>query len=166
MKRPLLSERKSEGFRTPYTTRYRVVTVNDEPSLTKQSFQDECDINRIMDKFTKTGVLNHVARHKERYGYATATDLREALDIIQEGQDMFDALPARVRKRFNHDPAEFLAFVQDNANYAEMADLGLLSEEATSTYLAAKRAAEAQNKASGGLGSDSDSVSDPAPLLT
>lgn len=139
--RPLLSERKAEGFRTPYTTRYRVVTVNDEPSLTKQSFKDECDINTIMDKFTKTGVLNHVARHQMQYGYATATDLREALDIIEQGQSMFMDLPAVVRKRFNHDPAEFLEFVQNPANKEELADLGLLNDEALAEVNLARRAA-------------------------
>lgn len=44
----------------PYVpiTQYEQTT----PSLTKQSFKDECDINQIVAKFEKTGLVNHLAR--------------------------------------------------------------------------------------------------------
>ena len=37
----------------------RVYTVNNEPSMTDQQFKDDCDVNSIVNKFTKTGHLTH-----------------------------------------------------------------------------------------------------------
>ena len=37
------------------------------PSLTKQSFKDECNINNIMSKYMKDGLIGHVNKHQGRY---------------------------------------------------------------------------------------------------
>lgn len=91
----------------------------------KQSMRDECDINRIMSKFQKTGVINHVARYEARYGEATSMNYRECLETVRRAQEMFLDLPAKARKRFGNDPAEFLAFVSNPENIEEMRKLGL-----------------------------------------
>jgi phage internal scaffolding protein len=45
-------------------------------------------------------------------------------------QDSFLALPAKVRARFDNDPALFVDFASDEANRDELKALGLLREEA------------------------------------
>ena len=56
---------------TPRRGRYRkfdrVQLHTPEPTLTKQSFKEECDINNIMAKYRATGILSHVQAHQGRY---------------------------------------------------------------------------------------------------
>ncbi|RYF32309.1 MAG: hypothetical protein EOO38_31115, partial [Cytophagaceae bacterium] len=41
------------------------------------------------------------------------------------GKAQFDALPAKIRDRFNNDPSRFLAFCENPENEAELVQLGL-----------------------------------------
>lgn len=103
-------------------------------SLAKQSFAAECDINNILKKFEKTGMVEHVKQHHGHYGdFIDAPDYLTAMTAIVEAQEAFDSLPANVRKRFANDPAQFLEFVHDPDNRDEMQKLGLLEpvQEAT-----------------------------------
>jgi len=95
------------------------------PGRTRQSMRDECDINLIMAKYTKTGFIDHLSRHGESYGFATGVSFHEAMNVVTKADQMFDDLPAVARNRFHGDPAEFLDFVQDASNFDEMVELGL-----------------------------------------
>ena len=95
------------------------------PSMTKQSFKDECNINKIMAKFQKTGALNHYMKFAPEYGDATQVDYADALNVVANANTMFEELPSSIRKKFDNDPAKFLEFVQDEKNAAEMEELGL-----------------------------------------
>lgn len=98
-----------------------------KPSMTKQSFKAECDINTIMKKYEKTGLISHVAKHNGRYGdFLAAPDYLDAMVSVVQAQEAFSTLPAALRKRFGNDPAEFLDFVSNPANEDEMRKLGLL----------------------------------------
>ena len=101
------------------------------PSKTKQSFKDECDINKIMAKYQKTGLVSHINSHSAEYGYATSLDFRQALDTVKKGETLFAELPSSIRRKFDNSPQEFLAFCEDPSNRSEMALLGLLAEETT-----------------------------------
>lgn len=96
-------------------------------SMTKQSHKDECDINQILAKFQKSGMVTHSNKNAARYGFATSLDLRESLEIVKEAQTMFDELPSTIRKKFRNEPAEFLDFVQNPDNLAEMGEMGMLN---------------------------------------
>lgn len=114
-------------FRTAYGPRNRVQTVIEGKSLTHQSFKAECDINRIMQKWQKTGVLEHRNTFMGQYGDFTnvPADYHSAMSAVIEAQDMFLTLPSSVRKRFANDPGNFLQFVSDPDNKEEMVKLGL-----------------------------------------
>jgi len=109
--------------------RNRVQIIFPNKGRTKQSFKDECDINKIMAKYQKTGAIAHVNQHGANYGFATSLDFSEAMRLIKTAQDMFDGLPSSIRTRFANDPAQFLDFVQNADNKAEMQKLGLIPEE-------------------------------------
>ncbi len=96
---------------------------------TKQSFKDECDINNIMAKYQKTGALAHVNTYQQQYGFATSVDFSEAMRLVTTAQDMFDGLPSSIRTRFANDPGQFLDFVQNADNDAEMQKLGLIAKK-------------------------------------
>lgn len=93
--------------------------------MTKQSFKDECNINKIMEKFQRTGALTHYARHAPTYGDCTPVELSDALQMVINAEQMFADLPSSIRDRFNNDPEKFLEFVQNPENLEEMRKLGL-----------------------------------------
>lgn len=115
-------------FKTSYSAMPRVQFETVGPSLTRQESKQECDINRIMQRFEKTGVLEHRNRFEGAYGdfIDAPQSYHEAVNSVLEAQDMFMSLPAKVRKRFGNDPAEFVDFVGDPSNREEMAKMGLL----------------------------------------
>jgi len=56
----------------------------DDPSLTKQSFRDECDVNVIVKRYTETGMINHIPRTTPQYGDAPEGDFLEAAIVNAE----------------------------------------------------------------------------------
>lgn len=99
-------------------------------SIAVQSEKENCDINRIMAKYLKTGTLPaNVAT--ARYGdFSEAGDYQAAQDILLVAREQFAALPSKVRDRFRNDPRLFLEFVHNKDNFDEALSLGLLSAEA------------------------------------
>lgn len=96
-------------------------------SRVQRSFIDETNINTIMSRFERTGMIEHVNRHQGQYGdFTVLPDFHTALNKIREAEEMFLTLPAKVRKKFANDVGGFLAFVSDPANEDEMRELGLL----------------------------------------
>jgi len=108
----------------------KLVFVN--PSRTQQSFRDECDINNILRKFNVTGQLP-IGSVQPQYGdFSGITDYQSALNAVMAAQDSFLQLPAKVRARFDNDPALFVEFASDEANKDELKALGLLRQETAS----------------------------------
>lgn len=100
---------------------------NDEPSLTRQEFSDECDINVIMAQYEKTGVVSHVSQRQPMYIDYTALplDLAEFMAQMQNAETAFMSLPAKVRKEFDNDPVKFVDFAADPENLDQMREWGL-----------------------------------------
>ena len=98
-----------------------------EPSLTQQQFMDECDINQIVARYHRTEVINlRSDAASGRYAdLSSMPDYREACDIVIAANEAFNSLDAGIRKKFDNDPAQFLAFVEDPSNVDELVRLGL-----------------------------------------
>lgn len=114
------------NFITAYGSKVKVSLSCKGPGRTKQAHKDECDINKILDRYRKTGVLDFAAKHEPQYGDVTAVDFQEAQFTVAKAMGMFADLPAHVRNRFSNKPGEFLRFVQNPDNRAEAQELGLL----------------------------------------
>lgn len=113
-------------FRTAYDRSYRTPQDFSGNSMTKQSFKNECDINGIMAKFEKTGIIEHARNYQGDYtDCINISDYHTAHNQILAAQDAFASLPASIRKKFENDPYAFISFAQDPANHQEMVDLGL-----------------------------------------
>lgn len=99
-------------------------------SRTQQHFKDECDVNRIVEKYKVTGFLVDplIKRTVQpMYGdFCEMPDFTEAQLMIAKAREGFEALPAYLRKRFNNDPFEFVRFCSDADNREEMERLGLI----------------------------------------
>lgn len=98
-------------------------------SRTKQSFAKEADINNIMKRASKTGVLidpAFVSNRRPYFGDFSDVDFRVNVDRISQVNQAFMCLPAEVRSRFANDPGLLLDFVADSKNADEARKLGLL----------------------------------------
>jgi len=105
----------------------QVVTVNDLPSMTDQSFKKEADVNHIISKYLRTGQLNHVAQTSGYYADVSETkNLHEGLIDLDNAKQSFYALPKEIVKRFKN-PSALLEFLDDPANKLEAEALGLKS---------------------------------------
>jgi len=86
------------------------------PSMTKQSFADETDINKIVARFEKTGLIEHLNSREPFYGdVSDIVGYQEALNVVQKADDLFNAYPAKVRERFDNDPVKFIEFISDRS---------------------------------------------------
>lgn len=106
------------------------------PSMTKQEFRDECDINNVIKSFSQSGMFKHVSARAAEGQYLDLpdqVDYQESLDRIRDAQATFMTLPSALRRRFGDDPAEFLAFVHDPQNTEELRTLGLANPLPTPT---------------------------------
>lgn len=65
-------------IRNKFSPVVKKVIDNFGPSRTQQHFMDSCDINKILAKYRKTGVIEHVKRAKAMYG-----DFSEYVEVAQ-----------------------------------------------------------------------------------
>lgn len=115
------------AFKKPYGARQRKSFTTNGPSMTHQSFKQECDINFIMRKYQRTGLADHVNQYQGDYSDLTdVPDYHEAMNKILSANEAFSTLSSSIRKKFSNDPAEFLDFVSDPENESEMREMGLL----------------------------------------
>ncbi len=95
---------------------------------TRQSERDKCNINTIMAKYEKTGILPIANRETFFADVTQVTDYRGALENVRIAQQAFRQLPATIRTRFDNDPALFLDFTADPENRDEMIEMGLIEK--------------------------------------
>jgi len=99
------------------------------PSMTKQEFVRECDINNVIKQFKQPGMYNQMLAASDRGTYRDlpdSVDFQESLHTIMVAENAFMTLPAKIRERFGQDPAEFLAFLTNPENADEARKLGIL----------------------------------------
>lgn len=101
------------------------------PSMTRQEYADECDINVLMRKYEATGVLPPLNGAEPQYlDVSNVPDLARAMEIIDVATSAFMALPASVRREFDNDPVKFVAFAENADNIDKMRDWGLAPPKA------------------------------------
>lgn len=96
------------------------------PSMTQQNFADESNINLILAKYAKTGLLDHVNKYGGQYADMPGEqDFHAAMNLVTSAQTMFADLPSGIRATFYNDPAQFLDFVENPENREEAIEMGL-----------------------------------------
>lgn len=98
-----------------------------EPTLTIQSEKDNCDINQIIKRSEKSGIL------PVRSDYANAMfgdftdipDYQTALNAVNAANETFMSLPAEIREQFQNDPAKFVDYATNEANIDQLREWGL-----------------------------------------
>jgi len=97
------------------------------PSMTKQSFRKECDIDTIVAKAKNEGFMPVTTSGEPFYGdVSNIGDYKQALETVMEAETLFGQFDASVRERFKNDPGELLSFLSDANNKEEAYKLGLI----------------------------------------
>jgi len=104
-----------------------VVICPPEERIVDSSAQRESDINVIVARYKKTGVLPQSIRAAlAQYMDTTQVPTFEQMQQrVMRAQELFDQLPATVRKQFDNDPGQFLQAAQTPEGRALLAKLGL-----------------------------------------
>jgi len=101
--------------------------VNAKGGKTKQSFKDRADVNKIVERFRRTGMVDHLARVAPAFRDLTGVqDLHSTLNVIAAGRSAFQSLPAVVRSKFENDMTKLVSFISDPKNVHESIALVLV----------------------------------------
>lgn len=88
-------------------------------SRTIVSMAKECNVNEIIRKYKKTGQVPHPfdpsgVGATPIYGdFSSGADFNAIQNTVVAVRSAFDSLPAAIRARFGHDPAQLLDFFAD-----------------------------------------------------
>lgn len=126
-------EKETPFFRTEYN--YDMNAVSEatalhcpEPSKTRQEFADDANINVIVERFGIGHEMPLNTRPPMSGDFTNLPDYKTALDMIRAADDVFGSLPAKIRARFNNDPAQYIDFLEDPENEDEAVKLGLATK--------------------------------------
>lgn len=106
------------------------------PGRTKQAPRQSADINTIIDRYKRTGLVENVSRARQVFADVSGIgSYHESLNKIKAAEEAFMDLPAKVRSRFRNDPAELFAFLGDEKNRPEAVSLGLVVKPPTTAQV-------------------------------
>lgn len=98
-------------------------------NLTRQEFKDECDMNKIIARYTPELLIESYNSFKGTFGdFSEVPDYQRMRDQVLATDSWFDSLPANVRSRFNNSVSEIVDFVENPANFDEAVKLGILEK--------------------------------------
>lgn len=118
------------GARGRFDVRERVFAPSGGERRAKQAPRDECDLNKVVERYTRTGLLpagSGVGRYLDVSNVGSYLD---AMLTVKSAEEAFASLPSRVRDRFRNSPEAMVRFVLDKANEVEARELGLLKPKA------------------------------------
>jgi len=101
--------------------------------MTQESDAKDSDINVIMARFKSTGQLPHRLTEPLFGDFSAPIDYAQAVTTINEANDAFMSLPAKIRGQFGNDPGEFIKFATNPENREELNKMGLIREPAKPT---------------------------------
>lgn len=108
----------------------RYLSVPEGVSKTDQSDKDMVNINSIMSRYRKTGLL---PQFKEKVAqYIDTTQIPSYMDAheqISRANEMFMQLPSDVRKLMDNNPANLEKVLQDEKYHDLLVDYGILKKQ-------------------------------------
>lgn len=99
-------------------------------SRTKKAFAKNANINNVIARYNKTGVLattpNMKSSRVPAYGdFSGAGDFLQCQIKVAKLQEEFDAMPSPIRAKFRNRPEVMIEYLSDPANDVEAIKLGL-----------------------------------------
>jgi len=128
-----MATERTPFFRAPWNydrdqaSRETGLAMDGSDGRTQQQFAEECDINTIVRRFGLDGELPSTVATPLSGDFTGVVDFQTAMNLVRKAEESFATLPARLRSRFNHDPGELIAFLDDPRNRSEAEQLGLVA---------------------------------------
>lgn len=104
----------------------RVQMYCEGTSRTEKAHQKRVNINTIMKKATRTGMLPGRSVAGYCGDFTGAVDFHTAQNQIIEANNAFMSLPSHIRKEFKNDPGQLIEFLSDNNNRKKAIELGII----------------------------------------
>lgn len=96
------------------------------PTRTKQSEANDVNVNEIIKRHRRTGVVTHWSGRMPMYGdFSAQVTLQDSLNLVLEAQESFMSLPAEVRRAAKNDPVELLRMLATEEGSADLVAAGL-----------------------------------------
>lgn len=121
-------------IRTLYSPRQRFRQDNLDaegqpmPSRAQKHLGNEADINTIVNKYQKTGLLVSMGQKNSPMSYGdfrNGEDFQSCQNRIIEAQEAFMAMPSKIREYFHNDPAQLFEFLSKEENLEMSYEMGL-----------------------------------------
>lgn len=107
------------------TLRRRVIARPCGPSMTKQSFKDDCDFNKLLKKFgVKTGLPSSLPPGGVYMDTTAIPSSQQAHQQLLDAVAMFNQLPSKIRAKYGS-PAALLAALSDPLEASTLQTLGV-----------------------------------------
>lgn len=138
-------------FRSSFSVRGEppVGLIFNDKSRTRQEFLKESLTTTIIDRFTKTGILNATVNPERQARFGDFSEMpNDSLDLATRIKDIesdFMSLPSSMRSKFGNSPLVFVNFISDPRNRSKAEDLGIFPRKAK----VVEKAAEAAKPADG-----------------
>lgn len=102
-----------------------------EENRTVQSEKDNCDVNLIVARAVAGGFVDQIFQQPfwGDVDIVGVPDFHTAQNLIAQANERFMALPPKIRARFDNDPGQLLAFMEDAGNREEAMALGLIPRQ-------------------------------------
>lgn len=108
---------------------------DDEDTKTEKCHKKRVNINTIMAKINKTGLVP-VRSDSAFYGdFSNVGDYQSSLEKVRLSQERFMLLPSKIRNRFDNNPGRFLSFISDKNNLEECYQMGIFKRPAPSSQV-------------------------------
>lgn len=108
--------------------RPNTVTYFSGPTMTRQEFAEECDINVLMQRYQNQDI-GAIMRAAGEPVYADFSempqDLMGFMKLMGDAENAFMTLPAEVRRTFDNDAVKFVDFASEPSNLDQMRSWGL-----------------------------------------
>jgi len=102
------------------------VAIHCKGGKTQQQFGKETNINTIMAKAEKNGMIPPPTSPAQYGDFSNIGDFQTAQNCIVAATRAFNRLPAAIRSKFNNDPGKLIEFVNDPSKLKEAVELNLL----------------------------------------
>lgn len=79
-----------------------------DATLTQQNGKEEADINTIVNRFLKTGLVPQVPVPPTYQQFDDVFDFQTAMNVVAAGKASFEKMPADIRDAFHNNPQLFV----------------------------------------------------------
>lgn len=142
-------------FYTAYNRPPRVSVDCGGESVTQQQFAKECDINYIVKRAQRTGVVP-VAPVELVYGIDDGMSFQDRMNNLAAVKEYFGSLPSEMRLKWRNDVAAFCEWMSNEGNMDEAVKLGLVVRDGKPASADVSAGSEDTNSV--GTGSEDESA--------